>query len=293
MPKRVTWNSVHGNNPNPNQCILNTDSHLCVWTKTNGQQCQNRTALLGMDMTAYNHAWFPYSRGQIAKYNQNIPENRKRGRQYFCWIHAQKISGLRIVTQNGLRGIVFLPECATSTIPGNAGIATFSMRDKITNQEASQRYGDDDTGPYLNHREGDNQIVDGMCHRDFGDYANDIRLNISRNRKRECSTAAGIRGSTCWNLVDGERGNRQNSRNTTWEIPKNNDILVLVASRIIRSGDQILWNYGSDFWSGYNCPQDGNLENPCNDVRERYVRGRGRGRGRARSRSRSRSRRRG
>lgn len=288
MPKRVTWKSVHGNNPN--QCILNSDSHQCEWIKTtDNQRCQNRSALFGLDMTAYNHIWFPYSRGQINRYNQNIPENRKQGRQYFCWIHAQKITGLRIVTQNGLRGLVFLPENPTSTIPNNMGLAAFSMEDRITEVEGSQRYGDDDTGAYLYAMEGETRLVDGMCHRDFGDYSNDIRLDVSRDRKPVCGTSVGIRGDTCWNSTAVERGRggnaRRNARLVTWEIPKNNNILVLQTSRMIRSGDTILWDYGSRFWSGYYCPRDGNLENPCNSVRERYARGRGggrRGRGRGR-----------
>jgi hypothetical protein len=234
-----------------------------------------------LNMSAYNSNFFTYSHNQIVKYNNHIPQIYRTGTHSFCWQHARKITGLRVITsKNGLRGLEFRPENPLAVIHKKEGIAAFAMKDKISKKKSDLRYGENDTGPYLN-TTAKKEIYDGMCYRDFGDYANDGRQNITTSRKASCTTEAGIRSNPCWTLTQEEKS-RPNASTVTTNISPGVSVLALEAKKNIVNGDVILQNYGPNFWGGYYCPDNQKRAVLCNPIRERYgpvSRGGARGRG--------------
>lgn len=306
MPLHVKTNSVHGA---PQNCVLNDGTSRCQWRRNNGAQCKLNNAQFQMDMDVYNGTHH-YAGGEVPTNKTtadtiaglldrgNLLIQHTKGVQTFCWTHANKITGLRVTKYPGesLRGL-----STTRNIKMHEIIAAFALS-PISENEADNRYGATDTGPFLIPWENEHMAPvnegrsDGLCARDFGDYANDVRINIARNRRSgnrhtDADCNVGPRNSACWGLTPVEKL-RKNAKMVSHKLnnPRNGieHVMVLQATKHIWIGEgeshvPIRWNYGHSYWQGHYCTENNDpWAKECNHYQSSYNGGRGRGRGRGR-----------
>lgn len=255
-------------------CILNEGTHRCQWIilNKNGtkRQCGLKNALFEMDISMYKSKLFPFSRNKISKEfaentNINISDRRYK---VFCWMHAQKITGLRVVHHTHI-GKDLISE---REIPAKQNIAVFRGK-RISTKRQNELYGFYDTGPYLWSKKINNKTIiyyDSLCYRDLGDYCNDARINISSSRDQPACNSYGPRNENCWILLPNEIPNVQ----AKW-VGKPYNKYVLTSLKTINIGDRILMDYNTEYWSGYYCSKN-NGQNPwekvCNKHSSSYKR---------------------
>lgn len=290
MPRHVlvTANTDEGEDQD---CVLNDGSSQCNWQVHPGRRCRTVNALFNLDMSVYNGTRPDTSRTRAVV--QNLIANGKilqinaRGVQAFCWRHSRNITGLRITGQD-LRGLT-----TTVPIPRYGVIASFA-KVPTTSDDLDAKYGLDNTVPYgLDRYQSGHSAMpfqDSLCHRDFGEYANDARLNVGPTRAAtnpNCTHPNAPRHLPCWELTPGE-ALRVNCLIVAHVAGAGGRLVyVLRATKPIPAYADILTDYGESYWEGIYCPDPASANRwgrKCHNLREVY-RGRGRGaRGRGRGR---------
>jgi hypothetical protein len=274
MRRHVLVKSVNGEDQD---CVLNGGSAQCHWHISTGNRCKNTNALFQMNMPIYNSDRLPYSQTQLKTYiaQKHLHQRDLLGIKTFCWMHAHKITGLRVRPDGGMRSLV-----TTRVIAANEIFATFSNRTQLSEEQVDGLYGVDDSGPFLLPARGPTgKIRDSMCTRDIADYANDARTVITADRGAGqspgggCNHADGPRNLACWKLTPAER--KRWNTGLVWDKKLSVFVLKANGNAPIPANSAILISYGKSYWSGYYCPVPGipnKWTRMCNPYREAYKR---------------------
>ena len=279
----------HDNDANPavrrRSALINGGSHQCEFHPRGaaGPQCQNRNGLFRMDMTAYRQllryrtgglAPVPaYAAVQIAALRATGHiRGGINGTKTFCWQHANRITGLRVVDVPGRgKGLV-----TTQRFHNREEMATFAMTHR-TQAQLDAAY--DGVAPYVsntvpygltNHPAGGvAQVYDDWQFRGLADYSNDIRGNVGTARTRpSCHGAKGLRKRACWTSTAAQRDIVANAVETFRRFGAGpaSDKNILQSSGSILPGTEIRWDYGWEYWKYSYCPTPANPGRLCNRI---------------------------
>jgi hypothetical protein len=284
MPVRVRNTSLEGADQD---CVLNTQTHQCVW-RIGARQCKLKNAKFGLNMDVYgakvqfgrmrDGTWrhpnqMSYDRVQAAIADGHLNAANRTGRQYFCWHHAMKLTGLRVVRHAAMDNDLV----AKAAFRKGELVATFAQeqvpwvrgmpRGASVHERMNYLYGEDNVAPYGLNETHDHVETDDLCTRDMADYANDVRIDITDARNpRACHRDGGMRREDCWALKGMERPlvNVELVEETVDDEP----CLILAATKNIAIDDRILWDYGKKYWSGTFCEEDDGEWALCNAVKQ-------------------------
>jgi hypothetical protein len=279
----------HDNIANPliptRSAIINGGSHQCEFHPrgAGSPQCLNRNGLFQIDITAYRQLQrYPaggvppvpaYAALQIAALRATGhiigPHN---GIKTFCWTHANRITGLRVIDVPGRgKGLV-----TTRAFHNHEEMATFAMTNR-TQAQLNTAY--DGIAPYVsntvpyglsNHPAGGaRRVYDDWAFRGFADYSNDIRGNVGVIRTRPtCHGANGLRNLNCWTLTaaDGDIAANVVETFRRFGAGPASDKNILESRQAIAAGTEIRWNYGRQYWRDSFCPTAANPSRLCNRI---------------------------
>lgn len=221
MPFRVThtraWRGQGSSGANANAdkltCVLNDGSEQCSFKKysRNRRTCSNRQGKFRLSVYVYASPLMGNTHNYW-KNNQDlfgpIPVGAKpQDQMTLCWQHARNLTGLQLAKDTRLGGIAGLK--TTRLIPAGSVIAAYSPLETLTESMAERLYGSDNAGPFTNSTTDGSKILDGLCYRDLGDYANDARSRPSPSDLPDPNAAIEDFDTGLWMTTEKDRrGNR-------------------------------------------------------------------------------------
>jgi hypothetical protein len=164
----------------------------------------------------------------------------------YCWQHMKKIDGVvaqpSTIPNAGMGLFACDPESSRRTVVFKTGdFITQYAGETLTQPELDERYGKDGLAPYAWAIPGRDDFLDAACVRSIGALA-----NSHHGTRQKPNAEIEIIGDE--NLSEQRRARKNALR--AFSLPKK--MMGLVATRPIYNGDEVLVDYGPEYFKGFS-----------------------------------------
>jgi len=231
---------------------------------TPNRRCRNVNAIFRLQMNLYRR--MPLYVDTIRN-NVHVPNHPDT--QAYCWNHCRMITGFRVREGDigGMRGLIYDPPPNSplpAVIPTGRYVAGM-RRIYITAAEGTRRYGENESGPYMNMipqpGAAPDRFTDAIADRDLGDYCNDIR-DVGA---RLADASLDLQDPGSWEATPTEMASLNAQ---IWDVGSNGSRWLILRTRApVPAGTELRADYGVGYWSGsffhteYDINEDGIVDN--------------------------------